>query len=93
MSAIRVRTEFVKYFISITPNGLINFISAGYGGRASDMQVMQRSGFLACLKPGTAVMADRGFKAIESVLNQAGCTLVRPHSIVNGVVHDADQVL
>lgn len=83
----------LKYFISITPNGLISFVSCGYGGRTSDMQVIQDCGFLAHLKPGMSVIADEGFKAIESVMNQTGCTLVRPHSIVTGTVHDAAQVL
>ena len=83
----------LKYLISITPNGLINFISDGFGGRASDMAVLQRSGFLLRLKPGMVVMADRGFKAVEPALVSVGCSLVRPESVTANAVLQKDQVL
>ena len=37
-------------------------------------------------------MADRGFKGIESLLSEAGCTLIRPKSVQGGVVHEASDV-
>lgn len=36
----------VKYFISATPDGLVNFVSAGRPGRCSDMELLRQSGYL-----------------------------------------------
>ena len=83
----------LKYLISITPNGLINFVSEGFGGRASDMAVLKRSSFLSRLKPGMVIMADRGFKAVEPALVSVGCSLVRPESVTASAVLEKDQVL
>ncbi|KAL4709394.1 hypothetical protein ACJJTC_001190 [Scirpophaga incertulas] len=54
----------IKYLISITPDGLINFISPGYGGRATDSLIFEDCGILHTLPKGTAILADRGFKNI-----------------------------
>lgn len=62
-----------KYLISITSNGLINFISSGFGGRIADDDLTVSSGFIAQLKKGALVMADRGFKNIFSALKAAYC--------------------
>lgn len=83
----------IKYLLSITPNGLINFVSDGFGGRASDMVVLKRSGFLSRLEPGMVIMADRGFKAVEPVLASEGCRLVRPETVMSSSVLTRDQVL
>ena len=50
-----------KYLVSITPNGFINFASKGFGGRASDRQIVERSGFMNEIRRGEKVMADKGF--------------------------------
>ena len=50
-----------KFLVSIAPNGLINFASKGYGGRASDRQITENSGFLNEIRAGEKVMADKGF--------------------------------
>lgn len=71
----------VKYLISVTPAGLINFISCGRPGRCSDMELLRGSGYLDCLKPGVSVLADRGFKEVESDLVAKGCYLTRPASV------------
>ncbi|CAL1267712.1 unnamed protein product [Larinioides sclopetarius] len=71
----------IKYLISCTPDGLVTFISEGFGGRASDLLIVQNSGFLNNLVPGTAVMADRGFKNISHLLQQKNCNLIRPPSV------------
>ena len=47
--------------VSITPNGFINFVSKGYGSRASDKQIVERSGFMNEIRRGEKVMADKGF--------------------------------
>ena len=41
----------VKYLVSINPNGHINYVSRGWGGRASDNHVTQHCGFLDILEP------------------------------------------
>ena len=35
-----------KYLVSITPYGLLNFVSKGYGGHMSDRHIVENSGFL-----------------------------------------------
>ena len=64
----------IKYLIGITPNGAISYVSGGYGGRASDIFIVNNSGFLNFLQPGDQVMVDRGFK-IQDILNFHQCTL------------------
>lgn len=71
----------IKYLISITPDGLINFISEGYGGRTADSTIFEYSGFLDKLAQGSIVLADRGFKNISHLLEQRGCTLLGPPSV------------
>uniref|UniRef100_A0A672T219 THAP-type domain-containing protein n=1 Tax=Sinocyclocheilus grahami TaxID=75366 RepID=A0A672T219_SINGR len=57
----------LKYLISITPQGIISFISQGWGGRTSDKRITENCGFLDKLLPGDLVLADRGFDLKESV--------------------------
>ncbi|KAK3890145.1 hypothetical protein Pcinc_005878 [Petrolisthes cinctipes] len=71
----------VKYLVSVTPDGLINFISNGKPGRCSDMELLRGSGYLDNLRPGTTVLADRGFKEVEADLTARGCHLARPVSV------------
>lgn len=58
------KTNTMKYVISATPDGTISFILRGFGGRASDQCILENCGFLDMLRPGTVVIADRGFKII-----------------------------
>lgn len=68
----------VKYLISITPQGVINFISVGWGGRASDRHITQCStNYLTKLNPGDVVLADRGFK-VDEIIALHGATLYYP---------------
>lgn len=75
----------LKYLISCTPDGIINFISTGFGGRTSDAIIVQHSGFLDILPLHVAIMADRGFKHIDHLLTTRGCTLIRPPSVSSNV--------
>ena len=54
----------MKYLISATPCGFINFISPGYGGRVLDRDIVTHSGYLKVAPKGCFVLADRGFKCI-----------------------------
>ncbi|XP_063838187.1 uncharacterized protein LOC135087320 [Ostrinia nubilalis] len=41
----------LKYLISVTPDGFVNFVSVGFGGRISDANIVENSGFLDVLPP------------------------------------------
>ena len=56
-----------KFLIGITPQGVISFVSRGWGGRASDKHITENCGILKKLLPGDQVMADRGFTVQESL--------------------------
>ncbi|XP_046407708.1 uncharacterized protein LOC124172309 [Ischnura elegans] len=78
------KANTIKYLISATPDGLINFISSGYGGRISDVELTKDSGYLDVLPEGCTVMADRGFKGLDTLLASKKCKLVRPPSVKVG---------
>ncbi|XP_018910703.2 uncharacterized protein [Bemisia tabaci] len=78
------KANTLKYFVSATPDGFINFISGGFGGRISDLLITKECGFLQKLLPRVTVMADRGFKNVETILEQQNCKLVRPPSVKMG---------
>ena len=57
----------VKFLIGITPQGTVSYISKGWGGRTSDKDITENSGFLNNIFPGDLVLADRGFDIKDSV--------------------------
>ena len=67
----------VKFLIGITPQGVISFISKGWGGRTSDKYLTEHCDILKNLVPGDQLMADRGFTIHESV-GSYGAELVIP---------------
>lgn len=79
------KANTIKYLVSCTPNGLVNYVSPGYGGRVTDTCLVETCDFIKCLQPPTCVMADRGFKHVESYLYKHGATLVRPPSVKSGI--------
>ena len=68
----------MKYLIGIAPHGVVTFISEGWGGRASDKHITEKSGVLDNLLPGDIVMVDRGFN-IESSVNFYQAELAIPN--------------
>lgn len=83
----------IKYLVSSTPDGFINFVSTGYGGRTSDVALFEDCGYLSILPENSVVMADRGFKQIEIFLSKKKCTLVRPPSVASNIKMTKDDVL
>ncbi|XP_050507426.1 uncharacterized protein LOC126885042 [Diabrotica virgifera virgifera] len=67
----------VKFLIGITPQGCISYISKAWGGRASDKQIVEFSGFLDKIEPQDIVIADRGF-LIKEFLDVLQAKLVIP---------------
>ena len=57
----------MKYLIGIAPQGVITYISDGWGGRTLDKYYTEESGLLENLLPGDVVMVDRGFNIEKSV--------------------------
>ena len=72
-----------KFLVVITPNGTVSWVSPCYGGRTTDIYIVQDSGFLDILKPYDTVMADCGFK-IKSDLAFHRCCLAIPPSASKG---------
>ncbi|XP_047042274.1 uncharacterized protein LOC124646216 isoform X1 [Helicoverpa zea] len=83
----------VKYLIGCTPNGFISFISKGYGGRISDKAIVAKSDLINVLKPNAVILADRGFKEIETQLNARNIKLLRPPSVYTGTKQTTREAL
>ncbi|KAK6168589.1 hypothetical protein SNE40_019789 [Patella caerulea] len=67
-----------KILISITPAGMINFVSKTWGGRTSDKYVTLNSGFLDLIEDYDIVLADRGFPIREELALLRAELLVPP---------------
>lgn len=66
-----------KVLIGITPTGAFSFISSVWGGKVSDKEIVEKSGFLDKLMHGDQVLADRGFVNNEEFAVR-GATLTVP---------------
>lgn len=72
----------LKYLVSITPQGMFEFISKGYGGRANDMLITTNCGFLDILEPHDLILADKGFN-MHDVFKMRGVELEIPAFVHN----------
>jgi len=70
-------TNTFKALLAVSPAGHVIFASSLYTGSISDVQLVNRSGFLGLLQEGDEVMADRGF-TIEDLLTPLGVGLNIP---------------
>ena len=73
----------VKFLVSISPTGLISYVSRCYGGRASDQFIVKDSQFIYKLDAGDQILADRGFK-IKEELMLVRASLAIPPSMKKG---------
>ncbi|KAL0154055.1 hypothetical protein M9458_050629 [Cirrhinus mrigala] len=64
----------LKGLLGVAPHGAVTFISPLYAGSISDKQIMRESGILSLLRPGMAIMVDRGFLVDDLV----PCKIYRP---------------
>ena len=51
----------VKFLNAVTPQGVISFVSKGWGGCASDKHITENCGILRHLLPGDQILVDCGF--------------------------------
>jgi len=72
--------NIVKYLIAITPQGVISFISQGWGWRTSDKYITENCNLL----PGDVVLADQGFTISESV--GFHCATLKTSAFTKGVL-------
>lgn len=74
--------ETIKFLIGISMSGAIIFISPAFGGKASDKEIVLKSGFISHLKENNLVLADKGF-LVEEEINEAGAFLRMPCFVRN----------
>lgn len=82
----------LKFLIACNPDGMINFISDGYGGRISDVLLFEICGIMDILPANCRILADRGFKQLEEILRQKGIILQRPPSVSASSIPTKEEV-
>ncbi|KAJ8677020.1 hypothetical protein QAD02_012807 [Eretmocerus hayati] len=82
-----------KWVILCTADGETVFVSKAYGGRVSDTLLFETCGVMDILPTGCSVMADRGFKGIEGLLQKKNIELVRPPSVFEATQPTKGEVL
>ena len=68
----------LKYLVAIAPNGHISFVTAAWGGRASNRYIVQQCGILNLIDPGDIILADRGFTIPEDLLYRQASLVIPP---------------
>ena len=75
----------VKFLIGIAPQGVITFISKGWGDRFQIDTLLRMWGFERILLPGDQILADRGFNIQESAVLYCAEVKIPPFTKVNGL--------
>ena len=56
-----------KALVSISPSGVVTFVSDLFPGSISDKEIVRRSGLLRLLEVGDSIMADHGFDIEDDI--------------------------
>ena len=72
-----------KWLLSMTASGAMEWVSDGYGGRITDPEQVEVSGFLDLLDKGCDVMVDKGF-LIQEMVQRKGCICWMPPKMARG---------
>ena len=70
----------MKFFIACHPAGSITYLSPAWGGRASDVEIVRKSGFISYnyFLPGDQILADRGFTLHDDFAVRTSAELITP---------------
>ncbi|XP_039511235.1 uncharacterized protein si:ch211-262i1.5 isoform X2 [Pimephales promelas] len=77
-----------KGLIGIAPHGAVTFVSSLCAGSVSDKELLLQSGIVSLLKPGMAIMVDKGFLVDDCV----PCKVYRPAYLFKQEVFPANEV-
>ncbi|XP_067312749.1 uncharacterized protein [Pseudorasbora parva] len=77
-----------KGLIGMAPHGTITFVSSLYAGSVSDKELFKQSGIVSLLKPGMAIMVDKGFLVDDCV----SCKVYRAAYLSKREQMSADEV-
>lgn len=72
------KSNVIKYLISVTPNGYIDFVSSGYGGRATDAEIVEYSSYFSTLKLRSNILL---FDDFWELVPRIGCQIIRLSSL------------
>lgn len=75
------RIDTIKYLVSVTPCGFLNYISPGYVGIVNDKDIVVKSDYLKILPDNTSVMADSRFEQLAKEFVAKNCILLRPAGV------------
>lgn len=83
----------IKYLIACTPDGMIIFVSQGYGGRIPDTLLFEDCKIMDVLPKKCVILADRVFKNLETLLSNKGYEMFRPPSVYTAEKMSKEDVL
>lgn len=84
-------TNTVKFLVSITPGGLISFVSDAYSGKSSDKFIFNSEKLIEKFEENDAIMVDKGFAILQEI-TEKGLILVRP-TFSKGGQFEKDEVI
>ncbi|KAK9966354.1 hypothetical protein ABG768_003471 [Culter alburnus] len=78
----------LKGLIGMAPHGTVTFVSSLCGGSVSDKELLKQSGIVSLLKPGMAIMVNKGFLVDDCV----PCKVYRPAYLIKQEELPANEV-